>query len=444
MRIIFTTLLIAYWSLSSSQEWQVRTISNDGFKPALIIDDLDRVHMVYMTEAVSGWVRYALVEDQNVSESMVSTGYFYGPPDITFDTQNNPVIAYHDHDTEDQAVRRWDGGQWVNIDTRHDGHDGWDNAAIVDRNGNIHTSSVNPFGGPGIEYGMYDGQSWTVEAIGSGPIMYANATGIALTSENQVYISYFNDGLSILQVANNVGGSWSIEDVDAMTSGGRFSSILIDELDNVYVSYYTESGEIRLAGKINGIWSTQTIDVLEDLEIGFSGARNITSLAQHNGILYLAYGDKSVIKLATISVQVDIDIVASKQDQDFGQIVSLDMNSSGTPYVAFSGSNPDNNPLGNIFLAVGGSGTTASSSLKRLNRIKVFPQPAQQGKPLYLAMDESLIYYTIYNMLGHPVQSGLNLSDFIILDTDLNTGAYLLKLYGGTASDANHVVIIVD
>ena len=63
------------------------------------------------------------------------------------------------------------------------GHDGWDNNMVLDLKGRPHTVSIDPkqfVSSSGIEYAFYDGDSWTVKEVGSGPIAYEFGTAIAL------------------------------------------------------------------------------------------------------------------------------------------------------------------------------------------------------------------------------------------------------------------------
>ena len=423
---IYFTLLVA---VATAQEWQVTTISDSGIKPVLTIDNNDKVHIVYMTEASPGWVNYASIENGNLTTMNVSNGYFYGPPDINHDMNNNPIIAYHNHDIEDQAVRIFLNNEWQNIDTPHAGHDGWDNAITTDSNNNIHTSSVDPssFGGPGVEYGFFNGTEWQVEAVGSGPIMYAHATSIALDSENNIYISYYNDGEGTLKLASKINGTWQIETIDSTPNSGRFSSMIIDENDDIYISYFEDSGLVKLASRKSGIWSFQTIDMLQDVMLGFSGARNITAISKYNDVIGVAYGDKAVVKFATVvGDQVSIETVAENTDQDFGQIVTLDFTSDGTAFVGYSGSTPINNPLGNIFVAQ----KQVLSSTRQINvkQFNIFPNPVKKGQTLNIETTFGQSQFSLFNIRGQLMESGFISEGNLKIHNNMSSGTYILSI----------------
>ncbi len=429
---------------SYGQEWQITPISNDGFKPILSIDDLDRVHIVYMSEAINGWVKYARLENGSLSGSTVSNGYFYGPPDITYDRDNNPVIAFHNHDTEDQAVYIWDGTNWQDRSTPDDGHDGWDNSIIVDGEGLIHTSSVNPFGGAGIEYGLFQNGEWRVDSVGSGTIMYANATSIGMDSDKNIYISYFNDRDGRLEMASLKGNGWTTENVDDGPNVGRFSSLVVTDNDDILISYYADAGLIKLAVHLGGQWMLEEVDILENVEIGFFGARNITSLVQNGSQFGLAYGDKSVIKLATFSLNlldITIDTVVVATDQDFGQIVSLDFNSAGVPFIAYSGSDETNNPLGNVFV-ISKSGQSTATKDAFFPAPQLYPNPVIAGQKM--SIDGGVpgpFHMQLFDASGRLVQQDQNLFSGINLMDQIQAGVYFLLLRNIDATWHKKIII---
>ena len=431
-----------------TQTWTFTTISNDGIKPVIAIDRQDRVHVVYMTEANPGWVRYALVENGEVETQEVSTGYFYGPPDITYNLDNNPVIAYHDHDNEDQAVRVLDEDEWENFDTQHPGHDGWDNSIAVDINGMIHTSSVDPssFGGQGIEYAVYEGGEWEVEGVGSGSIMYANATSIALNSFNEVFISYYDDEEGVLEMASNETGSWVITEVDTTSDSGRFSSLYIDDEDNLYISYHADGDFVKLASRVNGTWSTQIIDRLNNFEIGFNGARNATGLSGFEDELGLAYGDKDLVKFARLSLEglnvLDIDTVVMKSLDDLGQIVSLDYSSTGDAYIAFAVNSPDGDNYGNIFLAKRNSSTAVPEEEPAY--FKITPNILKAGQIITLDGLSNRLTYKLFSLQGTVIQHGTISADSRLeIDQHINSGLYFISIYSdeGRLLSTSRIVI---
>ena len=125
-----------------------------------------------MLEAMPGFVNHAVLTAGAWDISTVATGYFYGPLSIAVDQSGTPHIPWHNHDQEDEAYGVLSDGQWATQIVHHDGHDGWDNSLALDSAGRPHTASIDPsqFGSQsGVEYATFDGSSWSVEEVGSGP-----------------------------------------------------------------------------------------------------------------------------------------------------------------------------------------------------------------------------------------------------------------------------------
>ena len=80
-----------------------------GTKPAIAVGTDGTVHATFMSESMSGWVRYASLSAGASSpgqSELIANGYFYGPIDILLADDGQPRILYHDHDREDPGTRR--------------------------------------------------------------------------------------------------------------------------------------------------------------------------------------------------------------------------------------------------------------------------------------------------------------------------------------------------
>ena len=123
-------------------------------------------------------MKHAVLEGGEWNISTISTGYFYGSLDIVVDDTGVPHISWHNHDEENETYARLLNGTWDVHDVDDPGHDGWDNDLAIDSRGLPHTVSVDPvqFGSQsGVEYATFDGESWTVEEIGSGPVSHTSS-----------------------------------------------------------------------------------------------------------------------------------------------------------------------------------------------------------------------------------------------------------------------------
>ena len=236
-------------------------------------------------------------------------------------------------------------GEWVVQDVDHPGHDGWDNNVVLDLKGRPHTVSIDPkqFGSSsGIEYAFYDGDSWTVKEVGSGPIAYEFGTAIALDMSYNPQLAWYDDTAKELKYAVKSGDSWEISTVDSEGDVGRYPALVIDNNNNAYISYYemmsNTSGYIKVAKWGGEAWTTERVDKLDNLVVGFTGARKTSSIVldfEQNPIV--AYSDESVINLASSDgSEWTLETVVEAGGLPFGQQVSMAFDINGTLHLTYA------------------------------------------------------------------------------------------------------------
>ena len=326
-------------------DWEVSTVDDNGAKPSLAVDSEGAPHIAFILEAMPGFVKHAVLDSDRWNISTVSTGYFYGPLDIQVDEQGVPHISWHNHDRENEAYAALVGGRWEVQDIAHPGHDGWDNNLALDSRGRPHTISIDPsqFGSQsGVEYATFDGESWEVEEVGSGPVAYEFGTGIALDSQDRPHVVWFDDSDKDLKDAVKDGGVWNISTIDSEGDVGRFASLALDKQGNPIISYYEQltdsTGYIKFARWDGSKWDIQRIDKLEKVFLGFFGARKTSSLVldkDDNPIV--AYSDEQVIKLAWWDgSRWNLETALTAEDSPLGQQVSLVLDNAGVLHLTFA------------------------------------------------------------------------------------------------------------
>ena len=138
------------------------------------------------------------------------------------------------------------------------------------------------------------------------------------------------------------GSSWSVEPVTAEGDPGRFSSLAFDADGVPHVTFYDRvtgsAGAIRYAVKDGETWSVEEIATLESVVLGQTGARRNSSLAlAADGTPHVAFADTSGV---CYTVRTDgswqVEQVAAAGDRPFGQLVSLALDASEAPHLAFT------------------------------------------------------------------------------------------------------------
>lgn len=340
-------------SNAAAQEWSLSEIG-PGTKPALALTPEGSAVIVYMLESQTGWVRVASEEGDTWRIDEVTTGYFYGPPDIAIGENGTVHAAYHDHqaasfqpDKGDAVYLRRENGEWTSVDAFDTGHDGWDNRITVDGAGQPHMVGIDPleFDGDGVEYySLNEDGSWAVEQVGTGPQTYKYAISVAIDSEGTPWISYHDGSAKNLNLAHRATEGWQIETVDDASETGFFSELVIDGTGGQHISYYEmldeTSGIVRYAFRDSASdeWQISEVGRLDNVVLGFTGARNITSIdVDGEGSPSIAFSDESTLTLATLKDgRWETETVVEAAQTPLGQIVSLKLDGNGRPHIAYA------------------------------------------------------------------------------------------------------------
>ncbi len=271
-------------------DWTLERIGA-GIKPALATTADGGAALAYLTEAIEGGVFYATAAD-GWEPSVVAEGYFYGPLDLAFDPDGVPNVVYHDHqgssfrpDAGDLTLATRSGDAWSILASGSPGHDGWDSTIRFGPNGELWAAGIEPvdFGTQeGVEfYELTDGE-WVVESIGGPAITYEFNVSVATGAAGEPVLSYYDDQADQLHVATRTAGGWVDETVTEGGGGGMFSSLVITADGTRHITFFssTESGagDVKYAFDDGSGWQVETINTLDDVVLGMTGARRITSL----------------------------------------------------------------------------------------------------------------------------------------------------------------------
>ncbi|MEZ5038559.1 MAG: T9SS type A sorting domain-containing protein [Saprospiraceae bacterium] len=439
-RFLFLAIGLFFSTFLSAQLWSIKPLDN-GVKPAIAVGADGRPHIAYMLEANPGYVRHAVLENGQFTITEVAQSYYYGPLDIALDKNGLPAIAVHNHTDEDENIyRKTATGTWTTLRVEDPGHDGWDSSLAFDGNNQPHTSSVDPamFGSQNsIEYASYDGVSWHREAIGAGPVPYAFSTSLALDSQGRPHIVFFDQVNDDLKYAKKVNGQWMIENIS--TAGGFFASLVLDAEDQPHVSYYRvtngNEGMVFYAWWNGSTWENQPVDMLKNAPIGFTGSRNITSLAMDaTGVFHLSYGDRNVVKYAVLkngTWEIETAVDETETSVRLGSQTSLALGPDGRPHITYFEVTSETPLNGKVKYATKLTTTAVKESPHQID-IKVFPNPTKDW--LFIALDRPLpkpftVELVDVNGKSHHFTdtfTGSKLHSFNT--TDLPKGLYFLRL----------------
>ena len=327
------------------------TFIGTGIKPVLDLDSSGSPAVAYLEERLSeGFVAYAAASEGWAVDLFVE-GYFYGPIGLAFDADDRPNVVWHDHQADqfDQAlgdltyaVRSDDG--WTMVTGADDGHDGWDSTIAIGPDGVVSAAGIDPAqfnSTEGLEYYELGGDSFDVEAIGTGPIVYEFNVGLAVGPDGAPVVSYYNNTEQSLNFARRSAGGWDLATVDAEPDSGKYSDIAVDDQGRAHISYLHQTGSttgtIRYAVEDgSGGWSIEDVGEITELETGHFGARRVTSIDLFDGSPHIAFGDKSGIWIASrTDAGWSVDQVLTAGSLVLGQLVSLEIDQNGAYHIAY-------------------------------------------------------------------------------------------------------------
>ncbi len=321
-----------------------------GTKPSLALDTNGDPAIAFLFEDIpEGFVAYASATDGWTVDPLTE-GYFYGPIGLAFDLDNQPNIAFHDHQASSfsqdlgdltHAVRN--GAGWQLQAAASEGHDGWDSTIAIGADGIVRAAGIDPAQfnrDPGVEYYELVNGEWVVEEIGSGPTDYEWNVDLQVAADGTVAMTYFaTDSADLIFASKTPGGTWTLDTVAADGDVGRFSSFAFDGDGAAHITYWNaDSAEVSYATNTSGSWETAVISNLDSVQPGFEGARRITSLAlDPDGGVVVAYSDTSGVWLARRGSDGawQSEQVVAGGSLPLGQLVSLAIGDDGAPHISY-------------------------------------------------------------------------------------------------------------
>ncbi len=234
---------------------------------------------------------------------------------------------------------------WV-VEAVEDVNDAFNNfsqrALAIDQSGRPHVA----YGGTHLHHAYFDGVQWQLEEIDRSPGVGGQGAGggamgvwatTAIDGNNRVHIFYV-DKFEHLKYATNAGGTWVTASLDSTLGGGRNTSIALDALGKIHMSYFVVTGShpdstwgnIEYATNKSGVWVTTTVD--SDVMEGF-----YPSLAlDGDGKVHISYGAASLLKYATNASGSWVSTTADHVPNSNIFYTSIATDSSGRAHVSYA------------------------------------------------------------------------------------------------------------
>jgi len=287
---------------TSANGWQVETVDISASAvpnhPSVVVDSHGFVHISYWDAAIGGTLKYATNADGPwKNNTLDALGNIGKSTSIAVDSTGTVhiVYTYHTPNPANNVLKYANFSSEAGLNTGSIETGVVTNgqvALVADSEDHLHVAYYKE---GELHYAIKSGATWgdaesvdTSDQLGGGISMYVNAAG-------NVFITYYDNGLSKLMYVNNTGGSWVSQDI-ALAAGGA-SAIFVDEEGDEHISYLetnTPNGILKYKERRNGIWMDQNIDL--------TGCSPQISMAMDSlGRGHVSYFDPStkVLKYAT-------------------------------------------------------------------------------------------------------------------------------------------------
>ncbi|MGH9868520.1 MAG: NEW3 domain-containing protein [Candidatus Polarisedimenticolia bacterium] len=332
------------FALRTGATWSIETVdavNSTGWYTSLAFGGDGSPRISYM-DGTRTYLRYAFKTGSVWTREDVANTNCTLPTSLGFDTADRPFIAIQDCASTKVKVFAKSGGVWSQIRSLTGA------SPSLRMHGNLprisyflHTANPTQ-----LRYlsasGTFGSFTWTDEAVpGSGG---ATTSSIAMDSQGNPRISFYEAGTRSLRMAKKIGGAWSVEVVDA-TGGdvGNWSSIALDSSSRPRISYLA-NGIVKLAEWTGTAWRLDAVDVsgptpaATALAVDSGGNKRIAYFDTAGGDLRYAISQPDVTPPATPSLVLDagrttivVAWTAPGDDGSTGTASTYDLRRSSSP-----------------------------------------------------------------------------------------------------------------
>ncbi|MGR0481987.1 MAG: hypothetical protein ACTFAL_11450 [Candidatus Electronema sp. V4] len=261
---------------------------------------------------------------------------------LAIDSGGTPYIAYLDSANSNKVnVMKFSGGSWQQVGTP-DIFAGSSISLAIDSSDTPYVAYIDVVNVMRVM--KFSGGSWQqVDAPG---ISACSSISLAIDSSGMPYIAYHQYGINKMSVKKFSGGSWQQVGELAFSAGSSFgTNLVLDSSGTPYVAYVDDANDQKASVmKFNSATSSWEQVGAAGFSSGAvcAGAVCFTNIAlDSSGTLYIAYqdwgngGKMSVMKFnSAASTWEQVGLAGFSAGGSFGTNLVLD--SSGTPYVAYS------------------------------------------------------------------------------------------------------------
>ena len=312
------SLNYVHWDGASWHSEVIDWEDNTGFYPSMAIDSKDNIHLAYYTaHSDSGRdfeLRYAHFNGSSWAVQTVDGDSEYNVgmwPSLALNSSGSPSISYNvdkwPSSDSDLRYSYWNGSSWTTEKVMVGGDAGSRSSLDMDQNDHPHISYRSS---GGLNYAYWSGSSWIDDKVAprdsSWMSMKLNKTGepVIAFNHNEPAVKPM-----ILKYAVRSNGSWKTTEIDGANDPAV--SLALENQEFPHISYYSVNNTLKHAYFEGESWMTEVVD-----NASLVGAYSSIALDQKND-LYISYSDYSneTLRLATtrelevqeLGIEIDID-----------------------------------------------------------------------------------------------------------------------------------------
>jgi parallel beta-helix repeat protein len=229
-----TDLRYAKWS-GSGWDIQIVDLDRSSFS-SLALDSSDNPHISYIGGSD---LKYATYDGSVWHTETVDSTSLYWSSSLALDSSDKAHISYYDIWNGYLKYATLSDSMWKTEFVDSGGEWGLDVSLALDSSDNPHIS----YGGYGeLKYAKSSRSIWDIEILDwHSEIVDSSGGGsfcsLALDSNDNPHISYYEDSNKDLRYAKWFGSNWDIRIVDSSGDVGVYSSLALDSSDKAHISY---------------------------------------------------------------------------------------------------------------------------------------------------------------------------------------------------------------
>jgi hypothetical protein len=286
------------YATNASGSWQsvtIDSVGDVGWYSSIDLDSLDKAHVSYY-DVTNGHLKYATNLSGTWVTSTIDTtsgsGLFTS---LAVDSLDHVHISYANWPATYKYVTNASGAWVSTFLSGFSGAQGGPTSIALDSNNRAHLTATVQGGTDSFLYYWTNASGIWLESIVTNSVRGDSSSSIAVDSMNELHVSYWHQAPHELRISTITSGIWILSTIETWDWFGGDTSIAIDSGGNLHISYQDRNNDLKYATDRSGTWQTSFVD-----SVGNVGSHNSIAV-DSDGHIHISYYDATnqTIKYAT-------------------------------------------------------------------------------------------------------------------------------------------------